>query len=431
MKTNLLSGQAQQAVTGPAHTVAPDDSRRKFLKGSSLLAISAAVGTHVPFARFFPAGLIPVALAQSTVDLAALGKHPELVVLGDKPLVAETPAHLLDDDVTPVERLFVRNNGVPPEAALLDPGTWTLTIDGESTKQPMQFALAELKSRFRKITRHIALECAGNGRAAFYPPAKGNQWTYGGVGFPMWTGVRLADVLKAVGVKEDAVYIGYYGADTHLSGDTGKPVISRGIPIAKALQDDVMLAWEVNGHDLPTVHGYPLRLIVAGYPGSTCGKWLQRIAVRNKIHDGPKMGGHDYRLPCEPIAPGEDNKNYCIIEAMPVKSLITFPRSGIEHPSGKPLAVRGQAWTGQKRIDAVHLSYDFGQTWVRTRLTTPRNPSGPQRFATELKLPTKGYYEIWARATDDTGKAQPMVAPGWNAGGYASNAMHRIAVRVT
>ncbi|MGH8592643.1 MAG: molybdopterin-dependent oxidoreductase, partial [Gammaproteobacteria bacterium] len=186
----------------------------------------------------------------------------------------------------------------------------------------------------------------------------------------------------------------------------------------------------VNGQDLPIVHGYPLRLVVAGYPGSASGKWLQRISIRNKVHDGPKMGGTDYRVPCEPIAPGEDYQNYCILEQMPVKSLITFPRSGIEHAHGKPLTVRGQAWTGQKRIQAVHLSYDFGQTWIKAQVKSPRNPCGPQRFTAEVKLPKKGYYEIWARATDDTGRIQPMVVPGWNAGGYGSNAMHRIALRV-
>jgi DMSO/TMAO reductase YedYZ molybdopterin-dependent catalytic subunit len=404
-------------------------SRRTFLKGGSLAALAAAVGTQIPFARFFPDGLIPVALAQQAVDFAALGKSTELVVLGDKPLVAETPPHLLDDDVTPTERLFVRNNGLPPDRASIDAAAWTLTIDGESALKEMTFTLPDLKKRFRNVTQHLWIECAGNGRSGFYPPAKGNPWTVGGVGFPTWTGVLLADVLKAVGVKPDAVYFGYYGADAHLSGDTSKPVISRGAPMAKAMQGDVMLAWMMNGGDLPILHGYPLRLVVAGYPGSASGKWLRRISIRNKVHDGPKMGGTDYRVACEPIAPGEDSKNYCILEQMPVKSLVTFPRSGSEHAFGTVLTVRGQAWTGAKQVTAVHLSYDFGQSWVAARVKPPRNPSGPQRFSAELKLLKKGYYEIWARAADSTGKMQPMVAPGWNAGGYGNNAMHRIAVR--
>jgi sulfite oxidase len=427
---SVNSNNKNESANAPTPALPTEPMRRAFLKKSTLAALAAAVGTQIPFGRFFPDGLMPVALAQQAVDLAALGKHAELIVLGDKPLVAETPAHLLDDDVTPVELLFIRNNGVPPDRAAIDAAAWTLTIDGESAAKETKFTLADLKSKFRPVTQHLWLECAGNGRAGFFPQAKGNQWTYGGVGFPVWTGVRLADVLKSVGVKQDAVYIGYYGADAHLSGDTSKPTISRGAPIAKAMQGDVMLAWGMNGGDLPLLHGYPLRLVVAGYPGSASGKWLTRIAIRNKVHDGPKMGGTDYRVACEPIAPGEESKNYCILEAMPVKSLITFPRSGIEHPNGKPLSVRGQAWTGQKRIEAVDVSYDFGQTWVKTQVKAPRNPAGPQRFTAELKLPQKGYYEIWARARDTTGKMQPMVTPGWNVGGYGSNAMHRVAVRV-
>lgn len=431
MKKQISSQQLQTDGIRPTSLVQPPDpGRRKFLKGSSLAALSAAVGAYIPFGRFFPDGLIPVALAQKSVDLAALGKHAELVVFGDRPLLMETPAHLLDDDVTPADRLFVRNNGVPPDRASLDAAKWTLTIDGESAQSRTQFTLPELKSRFRNATQHIAIECAGNGRAGFHPPGKGTQWTTGAVGFPTWTGVRLAEVLKTAGVKDDAMYIGYYSADAHLSGDTSKPVTSRGVPIAKAMQNDVMLAWAINGQDLPLLHGYPLRLVVAGYPGSTSGKWLQRIAIRNTVHDGPKMGGTSYRVPCAPIAPGEDSKNYCVLEKMPVKSLITFPRSGIEHPLGQPLTVRGQAWIGEKRIRAVDLSYDFGQTWVKTSVARPRNASGPQRFSADIKLPTRGYYEIWARATDDSGKMQPMVTPGWNVGGYGNNAMHRIAVRV-
>lgn len=431
MKKELLPERTQKEATYPTQPAALyDSSRRRFLKGSSLFAISTVVGAHVPFARFFPDGLIPVAVAQQAVDFAAIGKSAELVVLGDKPLVMETPAHLLDDDVTPIERLFTRNNGLPPDRASIDAANWTLTIDGESVTKEVKFTLAELKSRFRNVTQHLWIECAGNGRASFYPPAKGNQWTYGGVGFPTWTGVLLRDVLKAVDVKQDAVYFAYYSADAHLSGDTSKPVISRGAPIAKASQADVMLAWAVNGGDLPILHGFPLRLVVAGYPGSASGKWVQRISIRNKVHDGPKMGGTDYRVACEPIAPGEESKNYCVLEQMPVKSLITFPRSNSQHEFGQPLTVRGHAWTGQKQVQEVHVSYDFGQTWVETQVKPPRNPSGPQRFTAALKLPQKGYYEVWARATDNTGKMQPMVTPGWNAGGYGSNAMHRIAVRV-
>lgn len=404
------------------------DSRRGFIRSSSLFAISAAIGAQIPFGRFLPDGLIPVALAQGAEELQRYGKNPALIILGDKPFVAETPAHLLDDDVTPVEVMFIRNNGLPPTQ--VDPAAWTLTVDGESVQKPVRFTLAELRQKFKPVTLQLALECGGNGRADFFPPGKGNQWTTGGVGFPEWTGVRLADVLKAVGVKDDAVYIGYHGADVHISGDPTKPVISRGVPIATAMDEESLLAWAMNGRDIPPVHGYPLRLVVPGTPGSTSGKWLIRIAVRNKVHDGAKMEGHDYRLPCEPVAPGETSDNYCILERMPVKSLITFPQSGIRHELSKPLPVRGHAWTGSERVARVDVSIDFGQTWMTTELKAPKNRRGPQRFSTAITFPRKGYYEVWARATDEKGTAQPMVSPGWNTGGYGNNATHRVAVRI-
>ena len=139
------------------------------------------------------------------------------------------------------------------------------------------------------------------GAPEFNPPAKGNQWTIGAVACAKWTGVRLRDLLKDVGIKEDAVYIGYYGADKHLSKDPDKVVISRGVPMKKAMEHEALIAWAMNDEDIPIMNGYPLRLVIGGWPGSTCGKWLNRIVIRNQVHDGPKMGGSSYRLPCETV----------------------------------------------------------------------------------------------------------------------------------
>jgi len=282
----------------------------------------------------------------------------------------------------------------------------------------------------RSHSFRLQLECAGNGRGEYYPPARGIQWTTGAIGCAEWTGVRLADLLEEAGVKKDAVYVGYYGVDTHLQ-DPAKISISRGVPIRKALEEHTLIAWSLNGGRIPPLHGHPLRLVAGGYPGSVSGKWLTRIAVRNKVHDGEKMGGHSYRVPCRPVAPGEEvaDADLCIIESMPVKSLITSPRSGIEHAMASPLAIRGHAWAGENAVRAVDLSIDFGASWTRAKLRPPKNRYAWQRWEGALRLPAKGYYEIWARGTDDAGRSQPMVVPGWNPGGYNNNACHRIAVR--
>ncbi|MEL6675674.1 MAG: sulfite oxidase, partial [Bacteroidota bacterium] len=278
----------------------------------------------------------------------------------------------------------------------------------------------------------LTLECGGNGRAEFNPPAKGNQWTTGAVGCPEWTGVRLKEVLEAVGLKSDAVYIGYYGADTHLSGDPDKVVISRGVPLFKAMEEESLIAWEINGKPLPLMNGFPLRLVFGGWPASTSGKWLKRIVVRNKVHDGPKMGGQSYRVPCKPVAPGTKvaDEDMCIIESMPVKSLITYPKTGGLLSKSRSLEIRGKAWAGDRSISEMEVSIDFGASWQKARLQAPANRLAWQSWRTTVNFPEKGYYEVWARATDSAGQKQPMVLPGWNPRGYLNNACHRIAVKV-
>ncbi|MDJ0918372.1 MAG: sulfite oxidase [Woeseiaceae bacterium] len=405
-------------------------SRRGFLKGGGLAAMSAVVGANIPFAHLMPGGLIPAALAQSAEPFQIPGKEG-LIVLNDRPVNAETPAHLLDDAVTPGRYLFVRNNGTPPPMQSIDLDKWTLTIGGESAEREVSMTIDELKSTFEHYTYQLQLECGGNGRSEFVPPAGGNQWTVGAIGCPEWTGVRLRDVLEHAGVKDDAVYVAYYGADTHLSGDPNKVPISRGVPLNKALEDESLIAWSMNGEDIPIMNGHPLRLVIGGWPGSVCGKWLEKIVVRNRVHDGPKMTGTSYRVPCSPVAPGSKvpDEDMCIIESMPVKSLVTFPKSGIEHPIGERLALRGHAWAGDLQVAAMHVSIDFGATWQPASLDAPANRLAWQHWRAEVEFPEAGYYEVWARATDEAGSAQPMVLPGWNPKGYLNNACHRIAVQ--
>jgi DMSO/TMAO reductase YedYZ molybdopterin-dependent catalytic subunit len=253
----------------------------------------------------------------------------------------------------------------------------------------------------------------------------------GAVGCAMYTGVRLKDVLESAGIKPAAVYVAYYGEDPHLNGDPKAIPISRGVPVEKALDESTLLAWDMNGAPLHAQHGFPLRLVAPGWPASVSGKWLTRLWVRDRIHDGEKMGGHSYRVPRHPVEPGADvaDADMEIIQAMPVKSIVTSPATGIEHRVSEPLEVRGHAWCGDGPVRAVDLSIDFGATWIATALVPPRNPFAWQRFSARITFPTEGHYEVWARATDHAGRQQPMVVPGWNPGGYLNNAMHRIAVR--
>lgn len=404
-------------------------TRRSFIKKSLLSSQAVLWGVPVVYGHLVPNDFPFVGKWLADPDMLP-GKHTDLKVIGDRPWNIETPAHLLDDNVTPADRMFVRNNGLIPEN--IDVPNWTLTINGESVRSPKTYSLAELKSKFKAYTYQLTIECGGNGRSEFNPPAKGGQWGVGAVSCARWTGARLKDILADSGLKDDAVYVGYYGRDLHLSNDPEKVVISRGVPIEKALEDETLVAWAMNGEDIPLAHGHPLRLVAGGWPGSVSGKWLHTLAVRNIVHDGEKMGGSSYRVPCEAVAPGEvvPDENMCIIQGMPVKSVITYPKTGAMLKKGQRLPLRGHAWAGDLAVSEVHVSADFGATWEAAQVSSPVNRLAWQQWSIEIDLPATGYYEVWARATDTSGKSQPMVVPGWNPGGYLNNACHRIAVKV-
>jgi DMSO/TMAO reductase YedYZ molybdopterin-dependent catalytic subunit len=427
--------------------------RRGFLERSGLVAMGSLVGAGIPFAANMPGGIVPAALAQGQAGGAGSGvgagsgagggapKGPQplkfpgkdegLVVLGDRPLVAETPEHLLDDDTTPTAKFFVRNNGQIPEAAK-EPDAWRITVDGE-VNGALALALGELKQKFSPVTRRIVLECGGNGRSFFAPQARGNQWTNGGAGCAKWTGVRLSDVLKAAGVKPSAVYTGHFGADPHLSGEPDKQALSRGVPIAKAMDENSLIVWAMNGEPLPAIHGFPVRLLIPGWPGSVSEKWLTRVWVRDKVHDGQGMGGTSYRVPVRPIVPGsnDDGKTFRELESMPVRAIITSPANGTRLDAGtNALSLRGAAWAGDNTVREVAVSIDFGATWHKAQLGAPKNKYDWQRWSASVPLPSGGYYEVWARATDSRGVMQPHAAGNWNPQGYGGNPMHRIAVLV-
>lgn len=404
--------------------------RRNFVKKAALASMVSFIGIDIVFGTSMPSGYEPLAL-QDPDPFKMFKKDKSMIVLNDKPWNIEAQAHLLDDKITPNKYMFIRNNGLIPET--IDVNTWKLTIDGESVTQTKSYSIADLKSKFQEHTYQLTLECGGNGRSEFDPPAKGNQWTVGAVSCATWTGVRLKDVLNDVGIKENAVYIGYHAADVHLSLDPKKDPISRGAPMAKALQDETLIAYKMNGEDIPLAHGYPLRLVAGGWPASVSGKWLNRISVRNIVHDGTKMTGDAYRVPCNPVAPGEKVKDeaMCIIESMPVKSLITYPKTGATIEEGRKLNIRGHAWAGELEVSKMEYSIDYGSTWVNCPVEKPSNRLAWQHFSASIGFPKKGYYEVWARATDAQGVSQPMLIPGWNPKGYLNNACHRIAIKVT
>ena len=393
-------------------------SRRNFLKYSSKNLFKAGILSYF---------LIPLGITPLYANI--LKNKDKLTLLNDRPINAETPPHLLDDAITPTSRHFVRNNGIPPDLSDIDSNKWLLKING-NVNNPKTYTIKELKSNFEVITKALLIECGGNGRAFFKPPASGNQWTYGAVACSEWTGVRLADVLNASNIKSNSIYTGHYSADIHLSGDSEKDAISRGVPISKALDQGNIIAFNMNGGDIPLIHGYPLRLVCPGWPGSTSQKWLKQITVLDHIHDGVKMTGKSYKVPKIPVAPGTkvEDRDLKIIEAMPVKSLITYPKTGTENTSLK-MDIRGHAWAGDKKVSQVNISIDYGATWIQADLDVPINSHAWQNWNASIDFPGEGYFEIWARATDEENISQPF-SISWNSKGYLNNSVHRIYTNI-
>jgi sulfite oxidase len=376
-----------------------------------------------------------------------------LRVLPTRELNSETPGELLDQPITPIDLLFVRNTGRMPAFSKTEIENWTLTIDGE-VGRPQRWTIDELKAiGSRNVT--AVLECAGNGRAYFpsnrlinaldakamaldgmisrMPFAKPYQfarsfrprwkrwpwfagtvmWAEGAVGCIEWTGVPLAALLQRCEVKASAVYTGHHSADLALDG-TG-PALSRGLPIAKALHPDTLVAWAMNGQHIPPIHGGPLRLVAPGYPGSAWQKWIGRIEIRDRVHDGRLM--EEYRIDGE------------VIEEMPVNCVITRPANGFR--AGQPLGVGGYAWSGRSGIGKVSVSADGGASWHEARLGEQGGQFAWRRFDIEFADRAPGPVEIIVRAHDQDSE-QPLASRSraGNPIGYCNNVARRVRGRV-
>lgn len=349
---------------------------------------------------------------------------PGLHIHDEAALNAEPPVSLLKEAITPVDAFFIRNNGELPEAGATE--DWRLTVDGE-VERPRSWTVAGLRARFETVTITAVLECAGNGRSQFEPATDGLQWGLGAVGCARWTGVRLADVLNEAGVKPGAVYTGHHSPDRQI-GKPDKAALSRGLPIAKALAPETLVAFGMNGEELPRLHGGPLRIVAPGYPGSAWQKWLDRISVRAEEHDGEKMRGTDYRLPIRPVGPGEplDPANFAVITDMPVKSLISAPAEGFAAKRGERLAVSGFAWSGAIPLAGVAISSDGGANWQEVPLQPGEGAFAWRPFEAEVRAERAGPLTVMARAWDAAGNSQP-IQPVWNPRGYCNNQVQRVS----
>ena len=267
-------------------------SRRTVLKGVGMATVGGSLGASLPVGGAAQAQGAPP--APKGPKLLEMDGKAKLAVLGDRPLVAETQAELLDDNVTPTNKLFIRNNGQIPEPPA-NADAWTLTVDGEVDKA-LKLTLGDLKQLFRPVTLKLQMECGGNGRSAFSPEARGNQWGNGAISNAEWTGVRLSHVLELVGARPQARYVVFMPFENSNNGNSR--VLWSSIDMAEAHHPQTMLAYGMNGEDLPAGHGAPVRLRLARQLGYKNTKYLYRItltddmkAANDPARRGPWYGG--------------------------------------------------------------------------------------------------------------------------------------------
>jgi DMSO/TMAO reductase YedYZ molybdopterin-dependent catalytic subunit len=308
----------------------------------------------------------------------------------------------------------VRNNYDGPE---IDPAQYVLRVDGE-VENPLTLRLDDLR-RLEQVTQTITLECAGNGRSFHRPRASGIQWEHGAVGTAVWTGVRLADVLRLARPKPAARHVVPDGNDAPPTPQA--PDFIRSHPLAKALGAHTMIALEMNGRPVPHLHGGPARLVVPGWIGSASIKWLTRLSLAGQEWSGPFMQ-RSYRSPRV-----DDAKQTYSLQSLECKSVIVGPRDGAPLPAG-PATAWGFAWAGEGVVVAVDVSTDGGQSWAPATLRGDEHRYAWRRWehAWEAK---PGRHTIMARASDSLGRFQPASRPP-DPQGYRWNVIHAVRVDV-
>ncbi|BBH68997.1 sulfite oxidase [Actinoplanes sp. OR16] len=379
-------------------------SRRDLL----LLSAAAGVGALVPGAEARAAS--PIVKPLPPELLRPLGTN------------AETRWSSLKDVgyYVPIDRFFVRNHTSTP---VIDAATWNLSVFGSGLRGgPVSFTLDELK-RLPDVTIPAAVECAGNGRGYFTSQqgqtVSGTAWTLGAVGVARWRGVRLSTVLRRAGLSRHAVDVQPVGLDpTFVSGGVDLGPVRRPFPVEKAL-DDVILAYEMNGQDLPADHGFPVRVIVPGWVGIASIKWLGSIEVSATPLFSPwstqfyRLFGSEYPVDGVPI------------NEQVVKSAFELD-AGAVFEAGRRTVLTGRSWSAHGPIRKVEVSTDGGATWKRARFYGATPGHVWQRWELDWK-PAAGAHELRARATDVHGNTQPDVTVH-NTLGYLFDAVVKVPV---
>ena len=397
--------------------------RRRLIAGSAGALASAALG-----------GLSRAAFAQGTSELPfANGKrnvvaYPEkrpLIVLTSRPPQLETPFEVFNDGlITPNDAFFVRchNAGIPTS---IDGDKHVIKIGGNAAGKPYELTLTQLRTEFKPVEMVAVNQCSGNSRGFFNPRVTGGQLANGAMGNARWVGVPLKDVLARAELKTTAREVTFNGLDIALFG--GGDFV-KSIQVNHAMDGEVMLAYQMNGAEIPLLNGYPVKLIVPGYYGTYWVKHLSEIEVVDSSFEGFWMKPA-YRVPdndCACVEPGTTPSATRPIGRFNVRSFITSVQDGGQMRAGQPAVVRGIAFDGGQGVREVAYSTDGGQSWRGAKLGADLGRYSFREFTFGF-TPDKGAHDLRVRAWNRSGQSQPMEAL-WQPAGYMRNVVESVKV---
>lgn len=391
--------------------------RRAVLRwaGAGLLASAGAARAET----------VDMPFGNGTRPLVAYPEKRKLIRLTSRPPQLETPFAVFNEGlVTPNDAFYVRYHLADLPLDSIDPATFRLQVKG-AVNAPLSLSLDEIKAMPR-VELVAVSQCSGNGRGFFEPRVAGGQAGNGLMGNARWTGVPLRAVLDRAGIRPEAVQVRFDGLDGPVGEKT--PDFAKALPIDHARDNVVMLAWAMNGDDLPFLNGYPLRLVAPGYFGTYWVKHLNEITVLDRPLDNFWMSTA-YRIPdndCNCVAPGAAPAKTRPIGRFKVRSFITSVQDGAKVAAGQPLTLRGIAFDGGSGIRRVEVSVDGGAVWTAARLGEDLGNYSFRGWDVPVTLPP-GRQALKVRAVSNAGETQPMEQP-WNPAGYLRNLIETVTV---
>jgi DMSO/TMAO reductase YedYZ molybdopterin-dependent catalytic subunit len=401
------------------------DLRRRYVIAGGAGVLAAAGLGAVGRTAFAADATTELPFSNGRRNLAAYPEKRPLIVLTSRPPQLETPFEVFNEGpITPNDAFFVRYHhaGIPTS---IDGDQHVIKIAGNAVGKPFDLTMAELRAQFKPIEYVAVNQCSGNGRGLFSPRVTGGQLYNGAMGNARWLGVPLKDVLARAELKASARQVTFDGLDFPLLGGAD---FVKALDVDHALDGEVMLAFKMNGADIPMLNGYPVKLVVPGYYGTYWVKHLSSIEVIDHPYEGFWMSTA-YRIPdndCACVEPGTKPAATRPIGRINVRSFITSVQDGARLRAGQQLAVRGIAFDGGQGIREVAYTTDGGSSWHDANLGEDLGRYSFREFTFPF-TPGRGAYDLRVRAWNRSGQSQPMEAL-WQPAGYMRNVVERVRV---